>query len=185
LQAKEIAKYVGVFIAGAFAVLGVIGFNSLMQTPSVNSAPAPSLESQEQSTSIDAANSNTEAQSASSETVKESAGESNKPSKSPSPVSRPSFETTPVAGVSSISELVRNTLVTIQGTVTRASEEDEFILKDSTGSVQVYTGRTFFTVNVGDVVTVTGLVDEAALLEIYADEITFEDGTVIKVRHWR
>lgn len=185
MQAKEIAKYVGVFLAGAFAVLGVIGFNSLVQEPNVNSAPAPSLESSEQSTSIGAANPDSAPESASAETVQESAGDSNKPTKSQSTVSSPAFETTPVAGVSSISGLVRNTSVTVQGTVTRASEEDEFIIKDSTGSVQVYTGRTFFTVNVGDVVTVTGLVDEAALLEIYADEITFEDGTVIKVRHWR
>ncbi len=185
MQAKEIAKYFAVFIAGAFAVLGVIGFNSLTQSSSVNSAPVPSVDPSDPSALTDETDPDRKTQNEIATGVQTSTGGSSNPTKSPSPVSGPTFATKPVSGISSIAGLVRNTLVTIEGTVTHASEEDEFIIQDSTGSVQVYTGRTFFTVNVGDVVSVNGLVDEAAELEIYADEITFEDGTVVKVRHWR
>jgi uncharacterized protein YdeI (BOF family) len=182
VQAKEIAKYAVVFVAGAFAVLGVIGLNSLMQPQNASPEPVASAELQ---TSSDDSITENEPDSANDTNAKETTATPSKPSESPSPVSNPTFTSKPVDGVSSIGGLVRNTMVTIEGTVTRASEEDEFIIRDSTGSVQVYTGRTFFTVNVGDVVSVTGLVDESAQLEVYADEITFEDGTVIKVRHWR
>lgn len=185
MQAKEIAKYVGVFIAGAFAVLGVIGLNSLTQPPSVNSAPVASQESLTQLDTAAEPTPSSESQNEGATKAQGSEVDSNDPAESPSPVSNPTFTGKPVPGVSDIVGLVRNTRVTIEGTVTRASEEDEFIIRDSTGSVQVYTGRTFFTVNVGDVVSVSGLVDESALLEVYADEITFEDGTVVKVRHWR
>ena len=182
VQAKEIAKYAIVFVAGAFAVLGVIGLNSLMQPSSANPEPVAAAEQQ---TSSDESITNNDSESANDKGAQETTAATSKPSESPSPVSNPTFTSKPVEGISSIGGLVRNTMVTIEGTVTRASEEDEFIIRDATGSVQVYTGRTFFTVNVGDVVSVTGLVDESAQLEVYADEITFEDGTVLKVRHWR
>ena len=87
--------------------------------------------------------------------------------------------------MTNIGDLVRNTMVTVEGTVTRINDEDEFVLTDSTGSIQIYTGRTFFTVDQGQQVSVRGLVDDGVMLEIYADEIVLPDGSVVKVRHWR
>ena len=182
MQAKEIAKYAVVFVAGAFAVLGVIGLNSLIQPPSAN--PESIAGTQQQTTSDELITDN-ESEAANETSAQETTAATSNPTESPSPASTPTFSSKPVEGVSSIGGLVRNTMVTIKGNVTRASEEDEFIIQDATGSVQVYTGRTLFTVSVGDVVSVTGLVDESAQLEVYADEITFEDGTVLKVKHWR
>jgi uncharacterized protein YdeI (BOF family) len=75
-------------------------------------------------------------------------------------------------------------MVTVEGTVTRINDEDEFIITDSTGSIQIYTGRSYFTVDQGQRVSVRGLVDDGVLLEIYADEIVLPDGSVVEVRHW-
>ena len=185
MLAKEIAKYALVFAAGAFAVLGIIGLNSLLQPSSLQSGVSADSGSDQQQATTAESNQEIESKIEAETTTQKPKLATNEPAESSSPVSDPTFTGKPVDGVSSITALVRNTMVTIEGTVTRASEEDEFIIKDSTGSVQVYTGRTFYTVQVGDVVSVSGLVDESAQLEVYADEIRFEDGTILKVRHWR
>lgn len=83
-----------------------------------------------------------------------------------------------------IANLRNNTLVTVTGQVTRVSEEDEFILTDSTGSVQIFTGGSLFAVKPGEIVTVIGLVDRSIILEVYANEIQHQDGTVTKVQHY-
>lgn len=85
------------------------------------------------------------------------------------------------AGQVGIADLQRNTEVTVQGSVERVTDEDEFILADATGVVPVWTGTTFFTVNPGETVVVTGFVDDDSPLEIYAQQIVRADGSVIAV----
>lgn len=95
----------------------------------------------------------------------------------------PAQETSPLTtdGVTPISELQRNTTVVIQGTVERVTEEDEFFLTDSTGSVEVWTGNSFFVVEPGENITVRGFVDDDMFLEIYAQEIVRSDGSVVTI----
>lgn len=76
-----------------------------------------------------------------------------------------------------IGELQRNTPVTIAGVVERFTDEDEFILRDETGSVLVYVGPNPIPAAPGERITVTGMVDEDARLEVYADVIVRADGT--------
>lgn len=83
--------------------------------------------------------------------------------------------------VTMISELTRGSMVTVEGTVTRVSDEDEFLISDSTGSIQVFTGNTFFAVEQGQQVTVKGFVDDGVFLEIYAEEILLPSGELVKV----
>jgi uncharacterized protein YdeI (BOF family) len=87
------------------------------------------------------------------------------------------------AGVDEIGSLQRNARVVIEGVVTRATEEDEFVLEDSTGSIQVYTGTTFFVANVGETVRVVGFVDESVFLEVYAQEVIHSDGRVTTISY--
>jgi uncharacterized protein YdeI (BOF family) len=90
-------------------------------------------------------------------------------------------QSTPASDLTAIGSLVRGTFVTIAGSVERVTDEDEFILRDNTGSVKIWTGEVFFPVNQGDQVTVQGFVDEDLLLEVYAQEIITESGEVIVV----
>ena len=185
MDKKEVAKYSAVFVAGAFAVLGVIGFTSLIQpqpvaplvtqeqiTEPTSDAPAPQGQTAETGTS-------------SPEAQKPIQQTSNSSAASESAAAESLGAGTVVEGVTSIGDLVRNTIVTVEGAVTRINDEDEFVITDSSGSIQIYTGRTFFTVEQGQTVSVRGLVDDGVLLEIYADEIVLPDGSVVEVRHWR
>jgi uncharacterized protein YdeI (BOF family) len=187
MQRKELAKYSAVFVAGAFAVLGVIGINSLVQPQ-----PLAPLATQEQVVDLDseaAGNSEQQTLGQSSETDSQEDKKQEQQTKNSSAASQPAASASlgagaVVDGVSRIGSLSRNTMVTVEGTVTRINDEDEFVIADSTGSIQVYTGRTFFSVDQGQKVTVRGLVDDGVLLEIYADEIVLPDGSVVEVRHW-
>lgn len=85
--------------------------------------------------------------------------------------------------VTEIGSLQRNTRVVIEGVVARASEEDEFVLQDATGSVQVYTGTSFFVAEPGEKVRVSGFVDESLVLEVYAQEVFHSDGRVTKISY--
>jgi uncharacterized protein YdeI (BOF family) len=76
-----------------------------------------------------------------------------------------------------IAELVRDTPATVAGTVVRLTDDDEFLLSDSTGSVRIYVGPNRLPVVPGEAVTVIGFVDEDPALEIYAHEIVGADGT--------
>lgn len=184
MNRKELAKYAAVFGAGAFAVLGVIGFTSLIQPAAVIplatdqqvvDSPADTPANQGEAVVPDATA--PEAQSPEQQTRNSSAA-------SQSAAAQSLGAGTVIDGVTKIGDLVRNTMVTIEGTVTRINDEDEFVITDSTGSIQIYTGRTFFAVDQGQRVTVLGLVDDGVMLEIYADEIVLPDGSVVEVRHW-
>jgi uncharacterized protein YdeI (BOF family) len=187
VEKKEVAKYSAVFGAGVLSVLAAIGFTSLIQPQAV--APVanqiPILEN-----TPEAADPQGETSEAATSGPVSQKPQSPKQTRNSSAANESAAESslgagTVVDGVTMVRDLVRNTMVTVEGTVTRASEEDEFIITDSTGSVQVYTGRTFFTVEQGQVVSVRGLVDDSSYLEIYADEIVLPDGSIIQVRHWR
>lgn len=91
-----------------------------------------------------------------------------------------------LAGVTPIGELQRGQSVTVQGEVIRITDEDEFRLRDDTGSVLVYIGwKNRVMVNVGEQVTVEGVVDDdlvgAFRPEIYARTLTREDGSVVQL----
>lgn len=76
-----------------------------------------------------------------------------------------------------IADLVRDTPATVAGVVERLTDEDEFLLSDATGTVRIYVGPNPIPVTPGEAITVTGVVDEDAVLEIYAREIVGADGT--------
>ncbi|MGP1274951.1 MAG: NirD/YgiW/YdeI family stress tolerance protein [Caulobacterales bacterium] len=82
--------------------------------------------------------------------------------------------------VTSISQLERGTIVTVQGSVERILDEDEFRLRDETGAVRVYTGPNMVPVDPGETVTVQGWVDDGiGPLELYARSLTRADGTQV------
>jgi uncharacterized protein YdeI (BOF family) len=83
--------------------------------------------------------------------------------------------------VTPIGDVVKNSMVTVSGTVQRITDEDEFVVADSTGSITVWTGSQFFTVDQGESVVVTGFIDDDLIIEIYAQEITRADGTVVTI----
>ncbi|TQV83110.1 NirD/YgiW/YdeI family stress tolerance protein [Denitrobaculum tricleocarpae] len=82
--------------------------------------------------------------------------------------------------ITPIDDLQRGTMVTVQGTVERITDEDEFRLADATGSVRIYVGPNWVPADVGEAVTVKGFVDDdLGPLEIYARNLTRADGSVI------
>ena len=88
--------------------------------------------------------------------------------------------------VTKIGEVTRGASVTLKGEVTRILDEDEFRLKDETGSIRIYIGwRNRVMVNVGETVTVKGVVDDdlvsAFRPEVYAKELIREDGTRVRL----
>lgn len=99
----------------------------------------------------------------------------------------PSFasDRTQEAKITPIAELQRGTTITIRGEVVRITDEDEFILKDATGSVRVYVGSTMVPAEVGESITVSGFVDDDVVepKEIYAKTLTRADGSVVKFDH--
>jgi uncharacterized protein YdeI (BOF family) len=82
--------------------------------------------------------------------------------------------------VTPIGDLQRGSMVTVEGTVERITDEDEFRLTDGSGTVRIYVGPNWVPANVGEAVTVDGFVDDdLGPLEIYARSLTRADGTVI------
>jgi uncharacterized protein YdeI (BOF family) len=79
--------------------------------------------------------------------------------------------------ITSIAELQRNTIVYVAGEVTRIADEDEFVLTDRSGEIKVFTGNTFFAVELGEILVVRGFVDDGPFQELYAQEILHEDGS--------
>lgn len=78
----------------------------------------------------------------------------------------------------------RGQTVALQGEVSRIRDTDEFVLRDSTGTIQIYIGwRNQMPVAVGDRVTVFGTADDDVFPgtrpEIYADRIVLPNGTTI------
>lgn len=79
-----------------------------------------------------------------------------------------------------ISALERNSTAATQGVVDRITDEDEFRLRDESGSIQVYVGPNWVPVEVGERITVRGFVDGGLIKELYAREIVREDGSVVR-----
>ena len=80
-----------------------------------------------------------------------------------------------------IADLERGTIATIEGVVQRISDEDEFLIADTSGSIKVWTGTTFFPVEQGERVSVRGFVDDGILRELYAQQIVRENGSVVQI----
>jgi uncharacterized protein YdeI (BOF family) len=87
--------------------------------------------------------------------------------------------------ITPIAEAQRGTMVTVQGTVERITDEDEFRLTDATGSILVYVGPNLVPADVDEAITVSGFVDDDLIgpKEIYARELTRADGSVVTFRH--
>lgn len=82
--------------------------------------------------------------------------------------------------ITPIGEVERGTMVSVQGTVERITDEDEFRLTDSTGTIRIYVGPNWVPVNLGEAVTVDGFVDnDLGPKEIYARSLTRQDGSLI------
>ena len=81
--------------------------------------------------------------------------------------------------VTPINDVQRGSMVTIEGTVDRILDTDEFRIRDSSGSIRVDIGYpNFVPVAVGETVRVVGFVDRDLFKEIYAREIIHADGKV-------
>ena len=81
-----------------------------------------------------------------------------------------------------IGEIARGQLVSIRGEVARVADYDQIIVADASGRVTVSApdGFSRTTFELGDVITVTGRVDDdliALRREIYADTIILADGS--------
>ncbi|MDP5085578.1 MAG: NirD/YgiW/YdeI family stress tolerance protein [Yoonia sp.] len=82
--------------------------------------------------------------------------------------------------ITPIADAARGTMVTVQGTVERITDEDEFRLADASGEIRIYVGPNWVPVDVGENVTVNGFVDDdPGPREIYARNLTRGDGTLI------
>lgn len=86
-----------------------------------------------------------------------------------------------LAEVVPVGELRRSMAATVEGTVERITDEDEFVLADTTGQIRVYIGPNPMPVRIGDSVSVAGFVDDDLRLELYADTITLADGRVVSL----
>lgn len=137
---RKVLTYIGVFAAGALAVVGYLAWGGAGLSAPVASPAIP--------------------ETSSASTTPAVAGE---------------YAITPIGDV------VKNTMVTVSGSVQRISDEDEFVLADESGSISVWTGSEFFTVDQGESVVVTGFIDDDLIIEIYAQEITRADGTVVTI----
>ncbi|MDG3041278.1 NirD/YgiW/YdeI family stress tolerance protein [Roseicyclus marinus] len=80
-----------------------------------------------------------------------------------------------------IGELRRGMMAVVEGNVERITDEDEFILADTTGEIRVYIGPNAMPVRPGDLVRVEGVVDDGLRMEIYADAITLADGRIVNL----
>ena len=82
--------------------------------------------------------------------------------------------------ITPIGDVQRGTMVTVQGTVERITDEDEFRLADASGNIRIYVGPNWVPAEVGEMVTVNGFVDDdLGPREIYARSLTRADGTLI------
>ncbi|HEV7456208.1 MAG TPA: hypothetical protein VGN96_05475 [Roseococcus sp.] len=87
------------------------------------------------------------------------------------------------AATTPIGDLRRGTMVTIEGTVDRILDTDEFRLRDRSGAVRIYLGPNWVPVDVGQQVTVRGFVDDGWPVEVYAREIILPDGRTLQFSH--
>ena len=82
-----------------------------------------------------------------------------------------------------IADIARNMDVTLAGTVDRITDEDEFVLRDASGTVRVYVGPNRVPAAPGEAVTVIGHVDDDRPIEVYATRIVLADGTQVELPH--
>lgn len=82
-----------------------------------------------------------------------------------------------------ISKAPRGQPVTLSGKVMRITDADTFRMKDETGVVSVYVGPNRLPVQVGEVVTVLGALEEGDPPEVVARAIRRADGSEISFRH--
>ncbi|MEM8986832.1 MAG: hypothetical protein AAGC95_08925 [Pseudomonadota bacterium] len=87
------------------------------------------------------------------------------------------------AGNVTVKEAKRGMAVTIDGTVDRITDSDEFKLRDETGVLEVYLGPNYVELRPGEKVTVSGFMDDGFVKELYARKIVFEDGRVVELSH--
>ena len=81
-----------------------------------------------------------------------------------------------------ISDVQRGSQVTLQGTIQSIPDYDEFILADSSGTIEVYLGPNRVSVEVGETVTVSGFVDDdLGPLDLCASTIIRADGTSVEI----
>lgn len=86
--------------------------------------------------------------------------------------------------ITPIAEAKRGSMVTVQGTVERITDEDEFRLADSSGQIRIYVGPNWVPADVGENVIVTSFVDDdPGPREIYARSLTRADGSIITFTH--
>lgn len=85
------------------------------------------------------------------------------------------------SSITPVADAQRGTMITVQGTVERITDEDEFRLADASGEIRIYVGPNWVPVDVGETVTVEGFVDDDLIgpREIYARSLIQADGTVI------
>lgn len=88
--------------------------------------------------------------------------------------------------ITAIDDIQPGMTVTVRGEVVRITDEDEFRIRDESGSLLIYIGwRNRVMVKVGETVTVSGFVDNDLVNrirpELYADTIVREDGEVIEL----
>jgi uncharacterized protein YdeI (BOF family) len=82
--------------------------------------------------------------------------------------------------ITRIADAQRGTMVTVQGTVERITDEDEFRMADASGNIRIYVGPNWVPAEVGETVIVNGFVDDdLGPREVYARSLTRADGTVI------
>lgn len=87
------------------------------------------------------------------------------------------------ASVTQIAAILPGQEVTLRGVVQRITDEDEFILSDTSGRVRVYVGPNAVPARVGEAITVSGRVDDDAPREVYARLIIRADGTQVALSH--
>ncbi|MEO1237734.1 MAG: NirD/YgiW/YdeI family stress tolerance protein [Planctomycetota bacterium] len=93
----------------------------------------------------------------------------------------------PRVKITPVDRVRRGQPVVLRGEVERVRDEDEFVLRDATGSIEVYIGwQNPMPVRVGDRVTVHGVADDDAFPgrrpDVYAREIVLPDGTTRRMR---
>ncbi|MEE4203983.1 MAG: hypothetical protein V2I45_10155 [Halieaceae bacterium] len=82
--------------------------------------------------------------------------------------------------ITPVADAQRGTMVTVQGTVERITDEDEFRLADASGNIRIYVGPNWVPAEVGETVIVNGFVDDdLGPREVYARSLTRADGTMI------
>lgn len=99
-------------------------------------------------------------------------------------VASPAFANTTPATTVAIGDLQYGSSATIRGVVDQITDEDEFRLRDESGSVLVYIGPGIVPFDTGEEITVSGIVDrEFGRLEVYARQATRADGSLVTFDH--